>query len=78
MNVTLKEFPDDLHARLKQIASRRGRSLNRQIIHTLETAIKPSLIDETVLLQRIKANREQIGGSLDQEFLEAAISEGRS
>ena len=35
MNVTLKEFPDHLHAKLKIIAESSGRSLNRQIIYLL-------------------------------------------
>lgn len=78
MNVTLKEFPDDLHATLKEIAQKHGRSLNREIIHTLERAIQPQLTDETTLLQRIKANREQTSAFLNQDFLAEAISEGRS
>jgi len=78
MNVTLKEFPDDLHATLKKIAQNRGRSLNRQIIYTLETAVRPCLTDEVTLLQRISANRGQTAAFLNQDFLKEAISEGRS
>lgn len=78
MDVTLKEFPDDLHATLKKIAQNRGRSLNRQIICTLETAVQPRLTDEVPLLQRISANRGQTAAFLNQDFLEGAVSEGLS
>ena len=78
MNVTLKDFPDDLHSTLKEVAERSGRSLSRQIIYTLEGAVRPRRTDEDTLLQRIKANRQQSSQHIDQRFLEEAINEGRS
>ena len=78
MNVTLKEFPPDLHARLKNLAEGSGRSLSKQIIHLLESATTVHRTDDSVLLQRIKANRGLMTGTIDQEFLNKAISEGRS
>jgi hypothetical protein len=77
MNVTLKEFPEDLHSRLKSIAERSGRSLNRQIIYMLDSATSPRKVDDADLLHRIKANRRRISGRIDQQFLERAISDGR-
>ncbi len=77
MNVTLKEFPPDLHARLKAIAESSGRSLNRQIIYTLNIATAPRKANDSDLLHRIKANRQRIDGRIDQDFLEQAISDGR-
>jgi len=78
MNVTLKDFPQDLHSRLKSIAEESGRSLNRQIIYLLDSAVSPRKVDDTDLLRRIQANRKRIEGRIDQEFLEKAISDGRA
>jgi len=77
MNVTLKEFPNDLHARLKSLAEANGRSLNRQIIHTLEAVTSPRKTDDSELLSRIKINRESIVGRIDQKFLDEAIDDRR-
>lgn len=78
MNVTLKDFPPDLHSRLKSLAEGSGRSLNRQIIHLLDVATSPRKADDSDLLHRIKANRRRIGGGIDRDFLEQAIADGRA
>jgi len=78
MNVTLKDFPTDLHSRLKSLAEGSGRSLNRQIIYLLDAATSPRKVDDSDLLHRIKANRQGIDGRIDHEFLEQAISDGRA
>lgn len=78
MNVTLKEFPPDLHSRLKALAEGSGRSLNRQIIYLLDAATSPRKVDDSDLLHRIKANRQRTSSGIDQEFLEQAISDGRA
>ncbi len=78
MNVTLKDFPADLHTRLKSLAEGSGRSLNRQIIFLLDAATSPQRVDDSDLLHRIRANRQRIGGRIDRAFLEQAISEGRA
>jgi len=78
MNVTLKEFPLDLHARLKSEAEQSGRSLNRQIIYMLDTASSPRKVDHALLLRRIEANRQKMQGKIDQDFLDQARAEGRA
>ncbi len=78
MNVTLKDFPDDLHSTLKAVAEQSGRSLCRQVIYTSEGAVRPRPTNEENLLQRIKARRQQSDLHITQQFLEKAISEGGS
>lgn len=78
MNVTLKEFPPELHSRLKQSAEENGRSLNRQIIHLLNRLTFPQKASETDLLKRIVTNREGMVGGIDQDFLDQAKKEGRA
>ena len=76
MNVTLKDFPDELHSTLKALAEENGRSLNRQIINTLQSATRATRTDEAVLLQRITANRQKMTGTITPELLESAIADG--
>ena len=75
--MTLKEFPADLHARLKAMAEGNGRSLNRQIIHLLDLAASPKQTDDSALLQRIQLNRQRVNNTINQKFLDEAIEEGR-
>lgn len=77
MNITLKEVPPALHEKLKALAERTGRSLNREIIHVLESVILPTPVDRTELIARIRERREKIGGNLKPGDLEKAIGEGR-
>lgn len=77
MNITLKEIPAELHERLREVARQTGRSLNRQIIHTLEQVILPQRIDREQLAQRIRRRRDSIGGHLDADELSSAITSGR-
>ena len=77
MNVTLKEFPPELHSRLKLLAEGNGRSLNRQIIYLLDAVTAPQKVDDVDLLHRIKTNRQKIGATVDHASLKAAIMDGR-
>jgi len=40
--VTLKNIPDELYERLKATAQAHRRSINSELIHCLETVLKPS------------------------------------
>jgi plasmid stability protein len=78
-NVTVKNIPDDLYDRLKKRAEENRRSLNGEIIHTLEQVVRepragchrPSLDEIRALGARISAP------PLTEDFLERAIGEGR-
>ena len=77
MNITLKEIPPELHERLREVAKQTGRSLNRQIIHTLEQVVLPQRVDRELLAQRIRRRRDAIGGNLEADDLARAIESGR-
>jgi hypothetical protein len=49
MNITLKNVPDKIYRTMKRAAKEQGRSLNAQIIHTLE--------GETAELERRRKSR---------------------
>jgi len=76
--LTIKNIPDELHARLKRSAVQHRRSLNSEVIVCLEKALGSTPIDPNVLLERIRAHRKAISGVfVTDEFLQAAKNEGR-
>ena len=77
MNITIKEVPGELHEKLRKVADQSGRSLNKQILYTLEQSVTPRKRNRTELLNRIKARRDQMKVWLDDESLKKAITEGR-
>ena len=54
-NLTLKNIPDDLHARLKESAERNRRSLNSEILIRLESMFTAPIVDPREGLRRLKA-----------------------
>jgi hypothetical protein len=77
MNITLKDVPQDLHKRLRQIADQSGRSLNKLILYKLEQSVRPQQIDRHGLLSRIKRRRVGMSAWLEDDSLRAAMQEGR-
>jgi len=53
--LTLKNIPDDLHARLKASAERNRRSLNSEILVRLEQDISRPAIDPVVHAKTLRA-----------------------
>ncbi|HEX2187364.1 MAG TPA: Arc family DNA-binding protein [Longimicrobiaceae bacterium] len=76
---TIKNIPDDLYAELKRQAEANRRSLNGEIIHSLERVVRearagydrPTLDDLRALRARISAP------PLTDDLLEDAIDRGR-
>lgn len=54
-NLTIKDLPDRLHKELKKLAEREGRSLNAQIIRTLQDGLA---LDER--RRRLEAARRRL------------------
>ena len=54
-SLTLKNIPDDLHARLKESAERNRRSLNSEILVRLESAFTAPVVDTKEHARRLKA-----------------------
>lgn len=77
--ITLKNIPDRLYERLKTLAKLRHRSLNSEIIFTLEKSLGTSDSDREERRKKIQAFRESVAqkGQLTAEEIEKAINEGR-
>lgn len=79
--ITLKNVPDDLHARLKMQAKAHKRSLNQEALFCIEmaTSSEPRALDR--FLAEAKELRTRIAASgvppLTRDFAREAINEGR-
>ena len=77
-NVTLRGIPDDVHAALKDAASRNHRSLNGEILTRLTASVRPLPVDRAELLARIAREREATGPiDLDNETIRELKNAGR-
>lgn len=77
--ITLKNIPDDLYQRLKSQAQAHRRSVNSELIHCLETVLRPKRITTEERLGRIRSLRPRIDPqTVGAEEILAAIDEGRA
>jgi plasmid stability protein len=75
--ITVKGLAPGLHQALKSRARAHGRSLNREIISTLETAVHAVRVDAATLAGQARAVREGAGVYLTQVELTRLKNAGR-
>ena len=75
--ITLKDVPPAVHRTFKARASAHGRSLNKEIITTLENTLHGTPIDATAVGKHARAVRESMGVYLTQKDLTALKGAGR-
>ena len=76
--ITLKNIPDDLHARLKTSAQSHHRSLNSEIINCLEAILKTEKITPEARIARLRNIRPRIAlNAVSADAIQQAIDEGR-
>ncbi|MGB4870485.1 MAG: hypothetical protein WBP47_10555, partial [Candidatus Promineifilaceae bacterium] len=56
--ITIKNIPDDLYADLKRIATANRRSINSQIIVSIEQAVQSAHLETEQALDQIRVLRE--------------------
>ncbi len=76
--ITLKNVPKVLHLEIKKRAEVHRRSINNEIIATLERLYGISAGDSDDLIVKANQLKAHIKGFLTQEKLEAMKNEGRS
>ena len=77
MTITLKNIPDDLHRRLKARAARHHRSLNSEVIASLESVVRSEPLDTEAYLARIRRLRPPGHERLTQDDFDGLKNEGR-
>jgi len=75
--ITIKDIPQETHRALKSRAVAHGRSLNREIIMTLESTLHGSPINAPAIGQHARTVREMMGVYLTQKDLDALKNAGR-
>jgi plasmid stability protein len=75
--ITLKNISDDLHSTLKSRAKAHGRSLNKEVIATLEGSLHGVPIDAAAIGEHARAVRESVGVYLTQKDLTDLKNESR-
>lgn len=77
-SITLKALPDSLHQQLKSRAAQNKRSLNQEVIATLETALSASRpVDVEALIARTRDLRASLSFQATAEDMAAFKREGR-
>lgn len=71
--LTLRDVPDPIVRALKARAKRNRRSMQKEILAVLESAV----IDRAALESRLEAARARLAAGLTLDEIEAAIDEGR-
>ena len=77
-SLTLKNIPDDLHQRLKQRASRHHRSLNSEILASLESSLRSQPVDAEAYIARVRKLRPKGHEKITQADFDALKREGRA
>ena len=77
VTITLKDIPEPLHAALKTRARQHGRSLNKEALACLESAVAPVEVNTQALLVELRQHRAAIPGQLDDSLLHQARHSGR-
>jgi plasmid stability protein len=77
ITITLKDIPSEVHTALKLRAKRHGRSLNKEALACLESAVAPARVDVESMLAGIRQHRENLPGHLTDDLLRDARIEGR-
>ena len=75
--ITVKDIPPAMHRTLKARAKAHGRSLNKEIITTLESTLHGTPIDATAVGSHARSVRETMGVYLTQTELGALKNAGR-
>ena len=77
--VTIRDIPDDLCERVREMAAANRRSVNSEFIRQLEKSIMPHRINIEELLKEIGEFRASIrGGEFSPEDIKRLAEEGRS
>ncbi len=77
--VTLRDIPDALCNRVKELAAANRRSINSEYIYQLEKALLPQPFDVDKHIEELRQFRASIGsGGFDIDDIQKMIDEGRS
>ena len=77
VSMTLKNIPDELHRRLRERAEAHGRSLNKEILASLEQVAYARRITVPDYLSRVERVHRKIDFQVTFDEIQKAIESGR-
>ncbi len=75
--LTIKNIPDELYDKLKEVAKDNRRSINNEVIHIIDRTISFQKPDVETILAKVRILREQLDIYVTEEELNQAKNEGR-
>ncbi len=75
--ITLKNFPEELLKKLKELAKYNNRSLNSEIIHILKVMYGSSQLSKEEIMEKARKIRDSIQLRLSDSEIRGAKNEGR-
>ena len=77
VTLTVKNIPDGLHGRLRRRAKAHGRSLNKEIIASLERVTSPRRLEIPEYLSRVERVQEKIDFEVTIDEIQQGIEGDR-
>ncbi|MDR9419309.1 Arc family DNA-binding protein [Gracilimonas sp.] len=76
-NITIRDIPDDVYAKIKQQAELHHRSINSEVIVYLKKLVKSNRRDPDQIIARAQKLKQKAKGTLSMEEIQQAIDQGR-
>lgn len=77
-NITIKGIPDEVYQKLKLQAERHHRSVNSEVIMTLQKVLMSREYDPEAMIDRARKFKKRAQGSVSIDEIQQAIDQGRS
>jgi len=76
-NITIRDIPDDVYAKLKKQADLNHRSINSEVIVYLKKLVQSNRRDPDQIITRAKKLKQKAKGTLSINEIQEAIDKGR-
>jgi plasmid stability protein len=76
-NITIRNIPDEVYAKIKKRADLHHRSINSEVIVYLEKLVQSNRRDPDQVIARAKKLKQKAKGTLSMDEIQQAIDQGR-
>ena len=76
-SITVKNIPDEVYEKIKERAESNRRSINSEIVFSLEKSVQADRVSEEEVLYQVRNFRTSISKGITENEINSAIKEGR-
>ena len=76
-NITIRDIPDDVYAKIKKQAELHHRSINSEVIVYLKKLVKSIRRDPDQVISRAKKLKQKAKGTVSMDEIQQVIDQGR-